>query len=115
MPLRLTALMLCLLWLAATLLRRAIVPFPPWAFEVGTIAFSLQFVLYGSGALLEIGSHLLSMFDGVSRLLHRLSLTVFLVGGFALYCLVGDVLGLASMWALYLLCRGLRQRTESAT
>ena len=109
MALWLTALVLFALWSAATVIRQTVVPFPPWALEVGVVAFVLQFLLYAIGALLEVGSRCLCTFAGMSRLLHILSLSVFLLGGIALYCLVGSILGLASMWALYLLCRALRR------
>jgi hypothetical protein len=108
MSLFFTTLVLLALWVVAAIIRKMVVPFPPWALEAGTVAFVLQFVLYALGALLEVISRFLRTFAGVSQLLHILSLTVFLVGGTALYCLAGNVLGLASLWALYLLCRALR-------
>lgn len=108
MALWLTALVLLVLWFAAGVVRQTVVPFPPWALEFGVVAFTLQFLLYAIGALLEVSSRCLCTFAGLSRLLHILSLLVFLLGGIALYCLVGNVLGMASMWTLYLLCRALR-------
>jgi len=114
MPLWLTTLVLLILWSAARVVQQTIVPFPPWVFEVGTVAFVLQFLLYAIGVLLEGSSRCLHTFSGTSQLLHILSLSVFLVGGIALYGLVGDVLGLASMWALYLLCRLLSRSTSQA-
>jgi hypothetical protein len=112
MPLWLTASLLGVLWTVAAGIQQTVVPFPPWAFEVSTVAVLLQFVLYALGALLETSSLCFTAASSVSRLLHQLALTVFLVGGIALYGLAGDVLGLASLWALYLLCRLVHRRTE---
>ena len=109
MPLWLTALVLVVLWFTAYVIRQTIVPFPPWAFEVGTIAMALQFLFYTLGSMFEIGSHSVRKRVGLSWSLHRLSLSIFLGGGIALYCLVGDVLGMASLWALYVLCRALKR------
>jgi hypothetical protein len=109
MPLWLTTLILLVLWFAARVIQQTIVPFPPWAFEVSTVAFVLQFLLYAIGTVFEVCSNCVPTRVGLSRFLHTLSLAVFLVGGIALYCLVGDVLGLASLWTLYLLCRALNR------
>ena len=109
MPLWLTTVVLLVLWSVARVIRQTIVPFPPWAFEVSSVAFVLQFLFYAAGAVFEVVSHCVRTRVSLSRFLHTLSLSTFLLGGIGLYGLAGDVLGLASLWTLYLFCRALNR------
>ena len=109
MPLRITAFILLLLWSAAAITRNLIVPFPPWAYEASEIAFLLLILLYATGTILEISGLFLSSSTTPSRLFHRMALSVFLLGGVAVFGLSGSTRGLASLWIVYLFCRVLHR------
>ncbi len=104
------AIILALLFAACMILHHTVVPFPPWAHAVGAYPLIAQMGIYLVGTLSQGASTILAGHGSLSRILHWISLHVFLWGGVALFVLNGKPYQAGSMWVLHLLVSYLGHR-----